>query len=102
VNASAVLPDGTEFQGPAGLRTFLLSHRRQFVSAMTEKLLAYAVGRGTEYYDLPTVRRIVREAASREYRWSSIILGIVKSPAFQMRRSIAEPTPTQSANATKP
>ena len=82
---SAVLPDGTQFQGPAGLRKFLVSQRRQFVTAMTEKLLAYALGRRLEYYDRPTVRIIVREAASSEYRLSAILLGIAKSPAFQMR-----------------
>ena len=87
VDNSAVLPDGTEFRGPAGLRAFLVSQHRQFVGAMTEKLLAYALGRRLEYYDSPTVRGIVREAAASDYRLSAIILGIVRSPAFQMRRA---------------
>ena len=87
VDNSAVMPDGTEFRGPAGLRTFLVSQHRQFVGAMTEKLLAYALGRRLEYYDSPTVRGIVREAAASDYRLSAIILGIVRSPAFQMRRA---------------
>ncbi len=97
VDSSAVLPDGTRFRGPAGLRAFLVSQHRQFVGAMTEKLLAYALGRRLEYYDRPTVRSIVREAAARDYRLSEIILGIVRSPAFQMRRASANPSPTRGA-----
>jgi hypothetical protein len=54
---------------------------------VTSRLLTYALGRGIEYYDMPAIRRIVREAEASEYRWSSIILGIVKSTPFQMRRS---------------
>ena len=65
----------------------LLQQRDQFVTNVTEKLLAYALGRGIEYYDLPSVRRIARGAAPQDYRWSSIILGIVNSGSFQMRRS---------------
>ena len=102
VDSSAVLPNGTQFQGPAGLRTFLVSQRRQFVTAMTEKLLAYALGRRLEYYDRPTVRIIVREAASSEYRLSAILLGIAKSPAFQMRLAMVDPPPTRAANAFNP
>jgi hypothetical protein len=86
IDASGVLPDGTKFQGPAGLRKVLLSHPEQFVDTVTEKLLTYALGRGLEYYDMPAVRKIVRQAASKDYRWSSIILGIVQSTPFQMRR----------------
>ena len=62
----------------------MLSRRQQFVGAFTEKLLAWALGRGIEYYDLPAVRKIVREAAASDYRWSAIIEGIVKSVPFQM------------------
>ena len=97
VDSSAVLPDGTRFRGPAGLRAFLVSQHRQFVGAMTEKLLAYALGRRLEYYDRPTVRGIVREAAARDYRLSDIVLGIVRSPAFQMRRAATDPSPTRGA-----
>jgi len=85
--SSATLPDGTTFQGPAELRDLLLSRRQEFVATVTRKLLTYAVGRGIGYYDLPAVRAIMREAAPSEYRWSSIILGIAKSPPFQMKRS---------------
>jgi mono/diheme cytochrome c family protein len=87
VDASAALSDGTTFEGPAGLRQLLLARRDQFVSTVTEKLLAYALGRGLEWYDYPVVRKITREAAASDYRWSSIILGIAKSTPFQMRRS---------------
>jgi uncharacterized protein DUF1588/uncharacterized protein DUF1585 len=87
VDASAALTDGTKFEGPVGLRQLLLGRREQFVSTVTEKLLAYALGRGVDSYDLPVVRTIAREAAPSDYRWSSIILGIVKSTPFQMRRS---------------
>jgi hypothetical protein len=66
------------------LREVLLSRRQQFVGAFTEKLLAWALGRGLEAYDYPAVRKIVREAAAGDYRWSSIIEGIVKSTPFQM------------------
>lgn len=87
VDASGVLPDGAAFEGRAGLRDLLLDRPDDFVGTVTEKLLMYALGRGTEYYDTPVVRNIVRDAASGNYRWSSIILGIVKSTPFQMRRS---------------
>ena len=103
VDNSAVLPDGTQFRGPAGLRTFLVSQHRQFVGAMTEKLLAYALGRRLEYYDSPTVRGIVREAAATDYRLSAIILGIVRSPAFQLRRaSLAMRTLVQPTRRARP
>ena len=85
--ASASLPDGTTFQGPVELRELLLNRRQEFVKTVIRKLLTYAVGRGIEYYDLPAVRTIMREAAPSDYRWSSIILGIAKSPPFQMKRS---------------
>jgi hypothetical protein len=86
VDASAVLPDGTAFQGAAELRKILLSRSDAFVANFTEKLLTYALGRGTEYYDAPAIRKIVRQAAPSDYRWSSVILGIVESRPFQMRR----------------
>lgn len=87
IDSSGTMPSGTQFEGPAGLRDVLLSRDDEFAGAVTEKLLAYAVGRGLEYYDRPSVRQILRDAASEEYRWSSIILGIVKSAPFQGRRS---------------
>jgi hypothetical protein len=84
IDASAALPDGTKIEGVAGLRKLLLSHPEQFAGTFTEKLLTYALGREVEYYDLPVVRKITREAAASDYRWSAIILGIVKSVPFQM------------------
>ena len=87
IDASGTLPDGAAFDGPTGLRDLLLDRPDDFVGTVTEKLMGYALGRGLEYYDAPTVRKIVRDAAGEDYRWSSIILGIVKSTAFQMRRS---------------
>ena len=87
IDASGQLPNGTEFYGPRGLRTLLLERPEQFSGTVTEKLLAYAIGRGPEYYDRPTVRDITRAAALDNYRWSSIIVGIVQSTPFRMRRS---------------
>ncbi|HWP85032.1 MAG TPA: DUF1592 domain-containing protein [Terriglobia bacterium] len=87
IDASGELPDGTKFQGPAELRALLLRRQEEFLRTFTEKLLTYALGRGVEYYDKPAVRKIVREAAPNDYRWSSMILGVVKSAPFQMRRS---------------
>jgi hypothetical protein len=84
IDSSGVLPDGTAFNGPMGLRALLVARRGQFVETFTERLLTYALGRGTEQYDAPVIRRIVRDAAAGDYRWSSIILGIVKSKPFQM------------------
>ncbi len=87
IDASGTLPDGTQFEGPAGLRKVLLSHPEQFAQTATEKLFTYALGRELEYDDAPALRKILREAAPGGYRWSSLILGIIKSTPFQMRRS---------------
>ena len=87
IDASGTLPDGTQFEGPAGLRKVLLSRPQQFVQTATEKLFTYALGRELEYYDAGVLREILREAAPGGYRWSSLILGIIKSTPFQMRRS---------------
>jgi len=85
IDASGQLWDGTRIDGPVSLRNALLRRREVFVGTATEKLLAYALGRGVEFYDMPAVRAIVKEAARDDYRWSAIVLGIVKSPPFQMR-----------------
>ncbi|PYR42045.1 MAG: hypothetical protein DMF93_06915 [Acidobacteria bacterium] len=88
IDASGKLPDGTAFDGPAGLRDLLLTkYRADFVRTATEKLLTYALGRGVEYYDAPAIRAIDREAARDNYRISSWILAVVKSMPFQMRRA---------------
>jgi len=70
-----------------GLRSLLMSRPEQFAGTVTEKLLSYALGRGLVYQDMPVVRRIVRDSASSDYRWSSLITGIVNSASFQMRMS---------------
>jgi len=87
VDASGALPGGAAFDGVSGLRAALLRRPDVFVSTMTEKLMTYALGRGLEYYDAPAVRSIVRHARADDYRFSSLVLGIVDSPAFQMRRA---------------
>ncbi len=87
IDASATMPSGEAFEGPAGLRRVLLGRDEDFAAAVTEKLLAYALGRGLEHTDRPAVRRILRDAAADDYRWSSIVLGIAKSTPFQWRRA---------------
>jgi hypothetical protein len=84
VDVSASLPDGTTFEGIAGLRNLLVKHKDDYVRTVTEKLLAYSIGRGVEYYDLPAIRKIARESAARDYRWSSLVLGVVRSAPFSM------------------
>ena len=87
IDASGVAPDGFPLNGPADLRKYLLSHPDQFVNTVASKLLTYALGRGVEYYDAPALRKIMRDSEGGNYRWSTLILGIVKSTPFQMRRS---------------
>jgi mono/diheme cytochrome c family protein len=87
VDASAVLPDGTAFDGPTGLQNILLSRKDQFVEAMTERLMTYALARGLESYDMPAVRGVRYQAAKDDYRMQTIILGIVQSVPFTMRRT---------------
>ena len=87
IDTSGVLPDGTTFEGAIGLRSVLVGRSDRFVATMTEKLLTYALGRGLEFYDMPAVRAIAREAARDDHRFSSLVLGVVNSMPFQMRRS---------------
>jgi hypothetical protein len=87
IDATGVLADGTKVNGPVDLRNALLSRPNVFVGTMTEKLMTYALGRGVEYYDMPAIRAIVHDAARNDYRFSSLIMGVVKSTPFQMRRS---------------
>ena len=86
IDASGVMPDGTPFRGPTEFREALLGRSDDFVRTVIEKLLTYAVGRDLEYHDAPAVRAIARQAAD-DYRWSSLILGVVQSEPFQMRMS---------------
>jgi hypothetical protein len=87
VDASGTTAGGKKIQGLAGLRSALLDDPEQFPRTLTEKLMAYALGRRVEYYDRPAVRKIVHDAAAQNYRWSALIAGIVKSPTFLMRAS---------------
>ena len=87
IDASGILPDGTSFEGPEGMRQALLREPERFIATVTEKLLTYALGRNVESYDMPAVRAIVRDAERNDYRFSSIVLGIVRSTPFQMRMS---------------
>ena len=89
VDASGTTASGAKVEGLRGLRALLLDEPQQFPRTVTEKLLAYALGRRLEYYDRPTVRKIVRDAAAHDYRWSALMLGVVESPAFLMRASQA-------------
>ena len=99
IDASAVLPDGTKFEGPDGLKTALLARSDRFLATLTEKLLTYALGRRLEHYDMPAVRAIVRTAAPNDYRFSSaLILGIVQSMPFQMRMSQRSTQSSQRAS----
>ena len=87
IDASGALPGGATFDGVEGLRDMLLSRPEDFVSTLTEKLMTYALGRGVEYYDMPAIRQIIREAAPEGYSLSSLVTGIVTSVPFQMRRA---------------
>ena len=87
IDASGELPDGTPLKGPDDLRTALLRRPEQFVPTFTEGLLTYATGRKLEYYDMPTVRRIVRGAAATDYRFSTIVQAVVRSDQFRMLRA---------------
>jgi hypothetical protein len=78
---------GAKIEGLAGLRSLLLEQPEQFPRTLTEKLMAYAIGRRLEYYDRPAVRKIVRDAAAADYRWSALILGIAENPTFLARAS---------------
>ena len=87
IDASGVLPDGTAFEGAAGLRDALMQRPDLFVTTLTEKLMTYALGRGVEAHDAPAVRSITREAARDGHRFSALVLGIVRSAPFQLRRT---------------
>jgi hypothetical protein len=90
IDASGVLVDGTKVTGVDSLRELLVRYQDQFARVVVEKLLTYGLGRGVEYYDMPLVRSIVHESAPSKYRFSSIVLGIVKSEAFQMNMKMSD------------
>jgi hypothetical protein len=97
IDSTTTTLSGQKIEGLAGLRKLLLSHPEQFPRTLTEKLMAYALGRRVEYYDEPAVRKIVHDAAAHDYRWSSLILGIVESPEFLMRAPESKVALTASA-----
>jgi hypothetical protein len=86
IDAGSALPDGTKLDGPAALRNLLLRRQDELVETITEKLLAYALGRSIQYDDYPAIRSIVRETAATNHTWSSVIVAMVRSVPFQMRR----------------
>ena len=86
------LYDGTRMTGPAGLRSALLKHQDMFILSFTERLMTYSLGRRVEYFDAPTIRKITRDAAKRNNRFSAFVIGIVTSPAFQMSKAEAVDT----------
>jgi hypothetical protein len=96
IDTSGQLVDGTVINGPSDLRAALLKHPEQFTQTMTEKLMTYALGRGVEYFDMPSVRKIVRDAKRDNYKFSSIVMGIVNAPAFQSSM-VEQPGPTEVA-----
>ncbi len=102
IDASGVLVDGTKVNGVASLREWVMSRSDQFVRVVTEKLLTYGLGRGVEYQDMPMLRSIVHESAAGKYKFSSLVLGIVKSPAFQMNMKLEDSNPQQAARKAAP
>src|SRR6266566_936723 len=96
IDPAASFPDGTRFEGAAGLRTLLVSHKEDFVRTLSGKLLAYAIGRGLDYHDMSAVRRIAHEAAAADYSWSSVITGIVTSTPFSMAVASGEVSKTNA------
>lgn len=99
IDASGQLVDGTRIDGPSSLREALLARPDAFVGTMTDKLLMYAIGRETKYYDMPVVRGVMRQASGGRYRFSDLVLGIVASTPFQMRMKEAAPDTTVSRKA---
>ena len=87
IDASATTPDGTKFEGPRGLNNVLMSHKDEFIEAFTERLMIYALGRGVQANDMPAIRNVRDQAARDNYRLHSIIMGIVQSVPFTMRRT---------------
>ena len=96
IDASGQLADGSKVDGPVSLRKALLKKPEMFARVVTEKLMTYGLGRGVDYFDEPTIRRIAREASKQNYRFSSLVLGIVRSPAFQMKAAAQVATLTAS------
>jgi hypothetical protein len=90
IDPSGVMFNGAKIDGPVALRQVLMAKPEIFAEVFAEKLMIYALGRGVQYYDMPTVRAMVRDAARNDYRFSSIVLGIVKSTPFEMKMKGAD------------
>jgi len=90
LDVSGQLADGAKLKGPIELRTQLMKYQQQFMRGVTAKLMTYALGRGVEYFDMPTVRAIVKDSGGNNNRFSSLVIGIVKSAPFQMNVKTAE------------
>jgi hypothetical protein len=97
IDTKGKLVDGTSVEGIASLRDVLIKRSDTFVRVVEEKLLTYALGRGVEYEDMPLVRSIVRDSSRSKYKFSELVLGIVKSPAFQMNMKLTEVRNNQRA-----
>jgi len=97
IDSAGELPDGTKINGPDDLRNALLRRPEQFVQTFVEALLTYSMGRTREYYDMPTVREIVRETRASDYKFSAIVQAIVNTDQFKMRRVPEQAVPVQSA-----
>jgi len=100
IDSAGELPDGTKINGPDDLRKALLRRPEQFVQTFTEALLTYSMGRTREYYDMPTVRKIVRDAAAKDYKFSDIVQSVINTEQFRMRR-VPQPEPVQSATSSQ-
>jgi hypothetical protein len=96
IDTSGKLVDGTAVNGPSDLRNALMSHSDQFAQTFSEKLMMYALGRGVEYFDMPSVRKIIKDAKRDNFKFSSIVKGIVNAPAFQSSM-VEQPAPVESA-----
>jgi hypothetical protein len=97
IDASASMPDGTRFEGVAGLRRLMADHQEDFARTLTQKLLTYALGRSVEPSDWATIRHVARQAASNGYRWSALVTGIVSSTPFRMSTSQADRVTTTAS-----
>ena len=102
IDASGTLYDGTKLDGAASLRQALLSHSESIMRNFTDNLMAFALGRRIEYYDQPTVRAIVRKAEQNGNRFSSLVLGIINSPAFRMSTAEAVTTTAHAQSTQHP
>jgi len=104
IDSSGMLVDGTKINGVTGLRDALIRNKAQFVRVIAEKLMIYGVGRGTEYFDMPEIRAIVHDAEKNNYKFSTLVLGVVKSEQFQMNQKLmtgAAPGTQQRASLEK-